>query len=58
MVKLHDRLGEAEPQAGAWLRAAFLKPYETFSDAFPVSIIGDALAIVDNAEPDFTGISF
>ena len=51
-VELHDRLGETQPETGARLRAALLEPHETFRGALPVFFVGNAGAIVGDAEPD------
>ena len=52
VVKLHDRLGEAEAQARAGLGTAFFQPHEAFGDAGAVGIVGNAMAVVGDGEPD------
>ena len=52
-VKLHHRLGEAQAEAGARLRAALLQPHETFGDALAVVLVGNARAVVGDAPGRF-----
>ena len=45
-VELHDRLGEAQAEARARLRAALLQPHETLGGALAVGFVGNARTIV------------
>ena len=45
-VELHHRLGEAEAEARARLRAALLQPHEALGGALAVVLVGNARPVV------------
>ena len=51
-VEFHHRLGEAQAEARARLRAALLQPHEALGGALAVGLVGNARTVVGDRRPD------
>ena len=55
-VELHHRLGQAEAEARARLRAALLQPHEALGRALAVGRVGNARAVVGDLQADLAAV--